>query len=119
MALSSRKFLYPLLLAAGLLGGFGIAAMFSADHGAAVNASGVATTTETPTRSGSTVYTCSMHPQVRSTDPDEKCPLCGMDLIPVPSEDAGDGADAGTPTLSVSPRAACGCLGAMLPVIHS
>ncbi len=28
-------------------------------------------------------YTCSMHPSVRLTDPDAKCPICGMDLIPV------------------------------------
>ena len=28
-------------------------------------------------------YTCSMHPQVRSNDPKGKCPICGMDLIPV------------------------------------
>src|SRR5690625_5052817 len=31
---------------------------------------------------GQTVYTCSMHPQVRSTDPDARCPICGMALIP-------------------------------------
>ena len=29
-----------------------------------------------------TVYTCSMHPQIRSPDPG-LCPQCGMDLIPV------------------------------------
>jgi len=34
------------------------------------------------------MYTCSMHPQVRLSDPDAKCPICFMDLIPV-SEDAG------------------------------
>ncbi len=28
-------------------------------------------------------YTCTMHPSVRSQDPDGKCPLCGMDLVPV------------------------------------
>ena len=31
-------------------------------------------------------YTCSMHPAVRLLDPDAKCPICFMDLIPV----AGD-----------------------------
>jgi Cu(I)/Ag(I) efflux system membrane fusion protein len=30
-------------------------------------------------------YTCSMHPSFRSTDPDERCPICGMELIPVAS----------------------------------
>jgi hypothetical protein len=29
------------------------------------------------------VYTCSMHPSVRLPDPDAKCPICNMDLIPV------------------------------------
>jgi Cu(I)/Ag(I) efflux system membrane fusion protein len=28
-------------------------------------------------------YTCTMHPSVRSQDPHGKCPICGMDLIPV------------------------------------
>ncbi len=31
-----------------------------------------------------TVWTCSMHPQIRSEKPG-KCPLCGMDLTPLPS----------------------------------
>lgn len=39
-------------------------------------------------------YTCSMHPQVRKTDPNAKCPICAMDLIPVPSdEDDADDMD--------------------------
>ena len=28
-------------------------------------------------------YTCTMHPSVRSQDPKGKCPICGMDLVPV------------------------------------
>ena len=36
-----------------------------------------------------TLYTCSMHPSVRLPDPDAKCPICFMDLIPV-GEDEGD-----------------------------
>jgi Cu(I)/Ag(I) efflux system membrane fusion protein len=28
-------------------------------------------------------YTCTMHPSVRSQDPKAKCPICGMDLVPV------------------------------------
>src|SRR5437870_7798817 len=28
-------------------------------------------------------YTCTMHPSVRSQNPKGKCPICGMDLIPV------------------------------------
>ena len=34
-------------------------------------------------------WTCSMHPQIRQPKPG-KCPLCGMDLIPVASESGKD-----------------------------
>jgi membrane fusion protein, copper/silver efflux system len=33
-------------------------------------------------------YTCTMHPSVRSQDPHGKCPICGMDLVPVFKKDA-------------------------------
>lgn len=32
--------------------------------------------------SSSQIWTCSMHPQIRQTEPG-RCPICGMDLIPV------------------------------------
>ncbi len=35
-----------------------------------------------------TVWTCSMHPQVRQNEPGD-CPICGMDLIPM-EEEAGE-----------------------------
>ncbi|PYL08245.1 MAG: efflux RND transporter periplasmic adaptor subunit [Verrucomicrobia bacterium] len=28
-------------------------------------------------------YTCTMHPSVKSQNPNGKCPICGMDLVPV------------------------------------
>ncbi len=34
---------------------------------------------------GETVWTCSMHPQIRMDKPG-KCPICGMDLIPLEEE---------------------------------
>lgn len=53
---------------------------------------------------GDRLYTCSMHPQVRSRDPREKCPICGMDLIPVPGGEGGE-EEGGLPRLALSPRA--------------
>lgn len=32
-----------------------------------------------------TIWTCSMHPQIRQTEPGD-CPICGMELIPVEEE---------------------------------
>ncbi len=49
-----------------------------------------------------TVWTCSMHPQIRQPNPG-RCPLCDMDLIPASSDDAGAG---GAPVLKLSERAA-------------
>jgi multidrug efflux pump subunit AcrA (membrane-fusion protein) len=34
-------------------------------------------------------YTCTMHPSVRKQHPNDKCPICGMDLVPVLKKDAG------------------------------
>lgn len=48
------------------------------------------------------MFTCSMHPQIQLPDPKAKCPLCGMDLIPVSS---GDTSDLGPRELKMSPRA--------------
>ena len=41
-----------------------------------------------------TMYTCSMHPDVRLPDPESKCPICFMDLIPVAGSDLEAGDDA-------------------------
>ena len=46
-------------------------------------------------------YTCSMHPQIQQPGPG-KCPLCGMDLIPVVK---GQGENEGPRELAMSPRA--------------
>lgn len=37
------------------------------------------------------IWTCSMHPQVQAPKPG-KCPICGMDLIPLSATGGGDGA---------------------------
>lgn len=41
------------------------------------------------TEETNTVWTCSMHPQIRMDKPG-KCPLCAMDLIPLKSSGGGD-----------------------------
>ncbi len=56
------------------------------------------TAEETTTPKGPTMWTCSMHPQIRQPKPG-KCPLCGMDLIPVAKTSGG------LRTLAVSPEA--------------
>jgi Cu(I)/Ag(I) efflux system membrane fusion protein len=45
-----------------------------------------------------TVWTCSMHPHIHQTEPGD-CPICGMDLIPLPADSA---ADDGPRTMSMS-----------------
>ncbi|MDX1638275.1 MAG: efflux RND transporter periplasmic adaptor subunit [Balneolaceae bacterium] len=37
---------------------------------------------------GEVIYTCSMHPSVRESEPGN-CPICGMELIPVKNEASG------------------------------
>lgn len=51
--------------------------------------------------SATTIWTCSMHPQIRQPEPGD-CPLCGMDLIPANSSDDDD---SGPRTLSMSEAA--------------
>ncbi|MBX2927760.1 MAG: efflux RND transporter periplasmic adaptor subunit [Saprospiraceae bacterium] len=48
-----------------------------------------ATEAKSAQTSGAVIWTCSMDPQVRRSEPG-KCPICGMDLIPL-EEDTGDG----------------------------
>lgn len=64
--------------------------------------SGSSTTANTAEASGESDqwYTCSMHPEVRLPDPDDKCPICLMDLIPVSSSTGGGGLPDGTIELS-------------------
>jgi len=40
---------------------------------------------ETEEVAGETIWTCSMHPQIRQNEPGD-CPICGMDLIPLEDE---------------------------------
>ena len=53
--------------------------------------------------SQASVWTCSMHPQVRQDGPGD-CPLCGMDLIPVEEEVRDDEVSGRSLTVSESGR---------------
>jgi membrane fusion protein, copper/silver efflux system len=92
------------LAALGLLVGYWLTAALSSGEGhAGERGAGEGTAVETDGEHQ--VYTCSMHPQVRSPGPG-KCPICGMDLIPVPTgEGDGHDDDAGAIRLRVTPRA--------------
>jgi Cu(I)/Ag(I) efflux system membrane fusion protein len=46
-------------------------------------------------------YTCTMHPFVRSQDPKGKCPVCGMDLVPVLKSSGDNPAPSGEATNAV------------------
>jgi Cu(I)/Ag(I) efflux system membrane fusion protein len=86
----------PLILAIGVLLG-----MFVRRDGRAPDTKSAAAR---PTHAAhgqdeATMWTCSMHPRIRSNKPG-KCPICGMDLIPVAKTAAG-----GLRTLTLSPEA--------------
>jgi Cu(I)/Ag(I) efflux system membrane fusion protein len=49
-----------------------------------------------------TIWTCSMHPQIRLPSPGQ-CPICGMDLIPLRDDSSAD--DREGPTLTMSAAA--------------
>ncbi len=49
---------------------------------------------------GQKIWTCSMHPQIRREEPGQ-CPICGMDLIPLASEEG----DVEPLAVSMSPTA--------------
>ncbi len=75
------------LLAASLLGAFAVGLVAGArgcSEERAIEATGESAHADSDT---GTVWTCSMHPQIRMDEPGQ-CPICGMDLIPVAERNA-------------------------------
>jgi Cu(I)/Ag(I) efflux system membrane fusion protein len=69
---------FSLVLMVGLFFGW---LLFKGNHNSKI--------THNHDHSKETTYTCSMHPQIRQNEPG-KCPLCGMDLIPL-AQNSGNG----------------------------
>lgn len=86
-----------LLIAAGLLAGWLIFGGSSpAPHGNSNADSAAAHQSE--------VWTCSMHPQIRTDRPGD-CPLCGMDLIPLNPANSASGAPVPPDAIQMSEEA--------------
>lgn len=90
--INNRIFRFGLVLAAGLLMGW---LLFGGDSDETLQHQDEVTK--------ETIWTCSMHPQIRQNEPG-KCPICGMDLIPLTS---GNNAGSDSPFIhTMSPEAA-------------
>lgn len=87
-------------LAVGVIAGYMVSAP-STDNGNAGNS--VATEMKKDEKQPATVWTCSMHPQVRQPKPG-KCPICFMELIPA-RKSSSDAKTHSRPELELSPRA--------------
>ncbi|NLD35300.1 MAG: efflux RND transporter periplasmic adaptor subunit [Desulfatiglans sp.] len=89
--LKNKFFQFGLVLIAGLFSGW---LLFKTDH--------CSEKTHIHEQVKETTYTCSMHPQIRQNGPG-KCPICGMDLIPLTTK---SGSEESSPFVySMSPQA--------------
>ncbi len=70
-----------------LVVGFGLGALMFGASAPAPSVSDTEAANDQPAEG--TIWTCSMHPQIRQSEPGQ-CPICGMDLIPVNSNAASE-----------------------------
>lgn len=96
-----RRIQVIVALLLGLLLGWVVTGRGGQDH---AQHSAQDTSLNTEMVAAESVWTCSMHPQIRENRPG-KCPICGMDLIPV-SARRGSGAAFDPTTYRMSPEAA-------------
>jgi multidrug efflux pump subunit AcrA (membrane-fusion protein) len=78
--------------------GYGLASWMGSGGGQAEPATPTNSVKMTQAAEGPSMWTCSMHPQIRQPNPGD-CPICGMDLIPVAKTSGG------MRTLTISPAA--------------
>jgi Cu(I)/Ag(I) efflux system membrane fusion protein len=78
--------------------GYGLASWMGSGGGKADPATPTGAAKVTQAAEGPSMWTCSMHPQIRQPNPGD-CPICGMDLIPVAKTSGG------MRTLTISPEA--------------
>lgn len=85
--------------AAALLIGVGLGRYLLPSTSSSVGSDAASVSTESAADSVvPAIWTCSMHPQIQQPAPG-KCPICGMDLIPLEQDDSGDD---GPRTMSMS-----------------
>lgn len=94
--LSLLKKLIPSVLQVAVVAGFFITAILAYNLGANRNAPSSSPLTTAPASHAAfshpidvngdgTIFTCSMHPQIKQDEPGD-CPICGMELVPVDVE---------------------------------
>ena len=103
-----KRLLQPLpltLLALLTTGLVPAASSDDAHHQHAAPASPVPGSSLLPASAARQQYTCAMHPQVRLDDANARCPICGMQLVPVRTADHPTGHEATDTALVLDDRA--------------
>lgn len=95
-----RWIIYAAIIIAAIGTGYYVGTLRSTDHASSHPDSRVESS---DSAESATIWTCSMHPQIRQPNPG-LCPICAMDLIPLKSSD--DAGSTGPREFRTSPEAA-------------